>query len=122
MLDQKRAVEIYNKSKKNSNSIPKIYHQFSLQDLVGERIIGTREVFRKREGNPEYLDVVDFESGRTLIAGNKGWHDGSTCHMYLVETDGKKAIEKIIRRLSPTTKIFSKILENPDYLDKVDFF
>ena len=34
----------------------------------------------------------------------------------------RKAISKIVRRISPITQIFSKILENPDFPDKVDFF
>ena len=61
--------------------------EFSLKDLIGEKIIGAREV-KRNKGNPIYLDVIDFESGRALVSGVESRYDIATHHMLLIEKNG----------------------------------
>lgn len=89
MLSNQRALEIYDKGIKydlckEDNPDP----QFTLTELVGERIVNTKHIFRGRNRNPDFLNVLDFESGRALITGVEGWQDGTTHHQYLVEREG----------------------------------
>lgn len=89
MLGEDRVLEVYNKGIKCGickDNNPDA--QFTLLDLVGEKIINARHIFRGRNGNPDFLNVLDFESGRVLITGVEGWQDGTTHHQYLVEREG----------------------------------
>ena len=73
-----------------SDDIPlEKFSQFSLRDLLGERIVGikkiknTREYDSKRQSpNPEYFDVLEFESGGFLLVEEEGWQDGTTLHSF----------------------------------------
>ncbi len=89
MLEEDKILEIYEKSIKfEINNVDEPDPQFTLRDLIGEKIINIREIYRGRNKTPNFLDVICFESGRTLITGVEGWHDGSTYHQYLIERDG----------------------------------
>ena len=88
MLSEDVIRKIYDTSERGEGGASSIDHEFDLSDLVGEKVMGVREVYRVKSANPEWLDVVDFESGRTLIVGDESWQDGSTCHMYLVDNRG----------------------------------
>lgn len=87
VLSQKEVGRIYRESKRNEGGNPRRKSQFGLGDLIGEKIIGTR-VVKIRSSNPKGVDVVDFESGRTLITGVEGWDIGTTHHSYLIGQRG----------------------------------
>lgn len=70
------------------------YSQFNLDDLLGERILQTRKIKNLdkynpevESPNPEYFNVLIFESGNFLILEEEGWQDGTTLHSYFY--DGK---------------------------------
>ena len=88
MLKEDRILDFYDKGiklKSNRPNRPEI--QFTLKDLIGEKIVSVRKIFRGRNKNPDFLDILDFESGRILITGVEGVCDGSIYHQYLVERD-----------------------------------
>ena len=71
-----------------------MYSQFSLGDLLGERIFQHRKIENPanynpevESPNPEYFKVIIFESGNFLIFEEQGWDDGTTLHSYFY--DGK---------------------------------
>lgn len=65
------------------------YRQFGLKDLLGERFIGVRKIKNPKEydssresPNPEYFDLIEFESGGFLLTEEEGWEDGTTLHCF----------------------------------------
>jgi hypothetical protein len=83
--------EIYQNGVKNliEESIDDVDHQFSPADLVEERIISFREIeANSGEKDPTTLDVIDFESKKSLVIGVEGGYGGvSKHHYYLIEQD-----------------------------------
>ena len=89
MLEINILLEAYNSQLREGHLAAIIEEEprFSLKDLIGEKIIGVREV-KRNKGNPVYLEVLDFESGKALVSGVESRHDKITYRMLLIEKNG----------------------------------
>jgi len=94
ILSQQRIRDIYNNGYRPDQSrINTKTPQFGWSDLIGDKITSVRNVAlhprRKIITVPgEQVDVMDLESGRTLIIGEEGFYDSSIHHAYLVDQRG----------------------------------
>ncbi len=84
MVTKREIIQIFNTGLRKK---PKI--SFSIEDLVGEKIVRTstidRESRNKQHISPgRYLQAVYFESGKVMVFGEEGHHDSSTFHSYLI--------------------------------------
>ena len=82
------------------------YRQFGLADMVGERIMRAWKIKNPREydpevesPNPEYFDVIEFESGGFLLVEAQGWDDGTTYHSFYYDTRSTRYADGLFDRI-----------------------
>ena len=78
------------------------FRQFSLTDLLGERIVGikkiknTRKYDPERESpNPEYFVVLEFQSGNFLLIEEEGCNDFTIQHCFYYNGNKTRYSDKL---------------------------